>query len=47
MLGFFEDIGLSGPPFKVEAFVAAGGKLDVFLTIHGPLQKSQVLEVVI
>jgi hypothetical protein len=44
LLGFFEDFTVSSPSHKVEVFVAAGGKLDVLMTIHGPLTLGQVYE---
>lgn len=36
---------MNSPSHKVEVFVAAGGKLDVLMTIHGPLSLPEVYAV--
>ena len=40
--GFFEDFDSNFLSRTIEAFVQAGGNLDVLLTIHGPLELDDI-----
>lgn len=40
---FYEDFSANSPTQKIEVFVLSGGRLEVLLTLHGPLTKDEVL----
>ena len=42
---FYEDFDGNSPVRTIDAFVQAGGNVAVLLTIHGPLELSEIRSV--
>jgi hypothetical protein len=42
---FYEDFDSNSPVRTIDAFVQAGGNVAVLLTIHGPLELSEIRSV--
>lgn len=42
---FYQELERNSPAYKVEVFLLSGGSLDIFLTFHGPLIESDIMNV--